>query len=287
MKKFVTLFLTAVISLSFIGCENKTTPNNSVIQAENAYQAPAKRTMNETDFSTYFEDIDGCAVFYDYENNSYTLYNSLECEKRYSPNSIFKIVSTIEGLENKSVTSVNSKMHYNGQTYPFESWNNDLTLAEAYKNSCVWYYRQLIDKIGKEKMQKALLMLDYGNCDISHWNGEAENANSDLNGFWLGSTLEISPMEAVNVTSKIFEGKSQYSAQNIEILKGIMQSDTEYIYGKTGTGKDNSAWYTGFYEKNNKKIYFAIHINGSDNKKIAGADAKAIAENIINTEELK
>lgn len=286
MKKFVALFITSALAFSFIGCEKAVNSSANIVQEEKTELTLIKRAITEVDYSHYFDGIDGCAVFYDYKNNSLKLFNSISCEKRYSPNSIFKIISTIEGLESGSVISVNSKMQYNGESYPFESWNKNLTLDEAYKSSCVWYYRQLVNKIGKEKMQKALLALDYGNCDISHWNGEKENVQDDLNGFWLGSSLEISPLEAVKATAKIFEGESQYSKENIELLKGIMQSETEYIYGKTGTGKDNSAWYTGFFEKENKKIYFAIHINGNEAKSIAGADAKAITEKIIKMEEL-
>ena len=51
--------------------------------------------------------------------------------------------------------------------------------------------------------------------------------------------------------------------------------------GKTGTGKDNTAWYTGFYEIKNKKIYFAIHLDDNTKNGIVGAEAKEIANNII------
>ena len=130
-------------------------------------------------------------------------------------------------------------------------------------------------------LKKGLEEIGYGNCDISEWNGSGLAPTEDTNGFWLGSSLEISTLEAVNVTSKIFEGKSKYSNKNIDILKNIMESDVKGIYGKTGTGIDNSAWYAGFYEKENNKIYFALHLQNEDGTKIAGADAKKIAVSII------
>lgn len=43
----------------------------------------------------------------------------------------------------------------------------------------------------------------------------------ELNGFWLGSSLKISPYEQVEVISKIFEGKSFYDNENVEILKKL------------------------------------------------------------------
>ena len=43
----------------------------------------------------------------------------------------------------------------------------DLTLEEAFQNSCIWYFREVIDLVGRDKMQEELKNLQYGNCDIS------------------------------------------------------------------------------------------------------------------------
>ncbi len=280
MKKMIGFLLSAVLAASCAGCQQI---EQSSAKTSNSVQKINENMIkeNNVDYSQEFGEIKGCCVFYDVSMNSYNFYNKADCETRYSPNSIFKIISTLEGLECGAVTSETSTMDYNGNTYPFESWNTNLNLKEAFQNSCVWYYRQLIDKIGKEKMKKGLEEIGYGNCDISEWNGSGLAPTEDTNGFWLGSSLEISTLEAVNVTSKIFEGKSKYSNKNIDILKNIMESDVKGIYGKTGTGIDNSAWYAGFYEKENNKIYFALHLQNEDGTKIAGADAKKIAVSII------
>ena len=37
--------------------------------------------------------------------------------------------------------------------------------------------------------------LNYGNCDISQWEGSGFNKNSLIDGFWLESSLLISPRE--------------------------------------------------------------------------------------------
>lgn len=280
MKRMIGFLLSAVLVASCAGCQKI---EQSSVKTSNSVQKINENTIkeNNVDYSQEFGEIKGCCVFYDVSMNSYNFYNKADCETRYSPNSIFKIISTLEGLECGAVTSETSTMDYNGNTYPFESWNTNLNLKEAFQNSCVWYYRQLIDKIGEEKMKKGLEEIGYGNCDISEWNGSGLAPTEDTNGFWLGSSLEISPLEAVNVTSKIFEGKSKYSNKNIDILKNIMESDVKGIYGKTGTGIDNSAWYAGFYEKENNKIYFALHLQNEGGTKIAGADAKKIAVSII------
>lgn len=233
------------------------------------------------DYSDCFDGVNGCAVFYDFKEEKYIFYDEAKCNTSYSPNSTFKIIATLEGLKYGVVTSENSKMHYNGQIYPFESWNSDLNLKQAFQNSCVWYYRQLIDGVGQQNIAEDLRKIGYGNCDVSEWNGTGEAPTEDTNGFWLGSSLEISPVETVNVLADVFEGKTDYNEEHIIILKDIMKSDVPNVYGKTGTGRDNSAWYAGFIEKDSGNIYFAVHLQNDDGKAVAGADAKKILLNIV------
>lgn len=272
MKKFI--FVAPLIFLCvFSGCkaQNTNLPLKTSIENE---------TINEVDFSDSFGDINGCFVMFD--GTDLYCYNRDECFNRYSPYSIFKIVSTLEGLRYGVVSSKDSVMPYNGTVYPFEAWNKDLTLEEAYKTSCVWYYRALTDKVGKERFTEDINRLGYGNCDISQWEGSGLNPITELNGFWLGSSLKVSPVEAVYVTYNIFEGNTFYNEDHINILKEIMKSDTDGIYGKTGTGLDNNAWYVGFFEKSDKRIYFAVHLDNNNSEyTVAGADAKRIAEDII------
>ncbi len=56
-------------------------------------------------------------------------------------------------------------------------------------------------------MQTELDRLSYGNCDISDWNGglNTNNNNPALTGFWIESSLLISPREQVEVLERIFD----------------------------------------------------------------------------------
>lgn len=242
-------------------------------------------TMEEVDFSEYFDEITGCAVFYNDATHEFQVYNKELCEIQTSPCSTFKIISTLMGLESK-VVDVNTTMGYNGSIYPIEAWNTDLTLPEAFSSSCVWYYKKVIDKLGPNEVQKYLDQLQYGNKDISEWNGSSVNSLPELRGFWLGSSLKISPMEQVAILANIFEGKTAFAKDNIDILKDIMlaeSNDMVKIYGKTGTGKDlatgknNNAWFVGMAETKDDVYYFAVRLDESDNQDLAGAKAKEIA----------
>ena len=157
-----------------------------------------------------------------------------------SPNSSFKVISALIGIHNQVITSEDSKMEYDGMNYPVDAWNADLRLEDAFRSSCIWYFRKVIDEVGQETIQEELNKLDYGNCDISEWSGSGVNSFPELNGFWIESSLMISPIEQVEVLHKIMEGETIYTKSEIEILKSIMlleASDSKKIYGKTGTDR--------------------------------------------------
>lgn len=88
-------------------------------------------------------------------------------------------------------------------------------------------------------MQNELNKLKYGNCDISDWEGKlnTNNNNRALTGFWIESSLKISPKEQVEVMERIFGTDSTYSERTQNILKQVMliseENNTEIsIYGK-------------------------------------------------------
>ena len=58
-------------------------------------------------------------------------------------------------------------MNYNGVEYPLDAWNENLSLEQAFKASCVWYFRQVIDAVSKNEVEKEFKDISYGNCDIS------------------------------------------------------------------------------------------------------------------------
>lgn len=238
------------------------------------------------DYNKEFNGISGCMVIYDTLNDIYYFYNKEQCQIPVSPLSTFKIVATIIGLENNVIENNTSTMNYNGTKYSIEQWNDNLTLAEAFQNSCVWYFRQVIDTVGKERVQENLNNLHYGDCDISEWGGSGVNPLPELNGFWLESSLNISPLEQIEVLYNLFEGKTSYSSDDLKILKDIMfvtdDENGSRIYGKTGTGYNGKAWFVGFSENNTKRKYFALYLDDSANSEvISGNRAREIAMSII------
>ena len=102
------------------------------------------------DWSEYFNGLNGTAVVYDISNRRYTVYNSDLALTRSSPCSTFKIISSLIALENGIFEPEDSTRDWSGEIFWNEDWNKDIDFTEAFRTSCVWYYRQVIDDIGKD-----------------------------------------------------------------------------------------------------------------------------------------
>ena len=246
----------------------------------------------DVDWSEYFNGLNGAAVVYDATNRQYTMYNADLAVDRSSPCSTFKIISSLIALENGITTPEDSTREWSGEVFWNEDWNKDIDFSEAFRTSCVWYYRQVIDDIGKDLMQKELNKLQYGNCDISDWEGRlnTNNNNRALTGFWIESSLMISPKEQVEVMERIFGDHSDYSEETRNELKQVMLVSEQdradiSIYGKTGMGKAEGvvvdAWFTGFAEGTEGRIYFCVHLGRTDGMNVSSAGAKEIAIQIV------
>ena len=246
----------------------------------------------DVDWSEYFNGLNGTAVVYDATSRQYTMHNGDLALTRRSPCSTFKIISSLIALENGIFEPEDSTRDWSGEIFWNEDWNKDIDFREAFRTSCVWYYRQVIDDIGKDVMQKELDKLQYGNCDISDWEGRlnTNNNNRALTGFWIESSLLISPKEQAEVMERIFGENSEYSEETQNELKQVMlvtdQERTDIsVYGKTGMGKTDGiivdAWFTGFAETAEGKLYFCVRLGRTDGMNVSSLRAKEIAIQIV------
>lgn len=249
-------------------------------------------TISEVDWSNYFEEINGAVVIYDPTENCYQICNQELAITRRSPCSTFKIISSLIALENGIIEPDNSTRIWSGEVFWNEDWNKDIDFSGAFRASCVWYFREVIDEIGKNMMQDELNKLQYGNCDISDWGGQlnTNNNNPALTGFWIESSLLISPKEQTEVIERIFGNNSNYSEETRNQLKQVMllsepNESNILIYGKTGMGKSYGivvdSWFTGFADTPEKRIYFCVYLGETENKNVSSAKAREIAIKIV------
>lgn len=252
----------------------------------------SETVITEVNWENYFDGINGSAVIYNPSENSYQIYNQEMALTQRSPCSTFKIISSLIALENKIIIPDESTRTWSGEIFWNGKWNRDINFIDAFQTSCVWYYRKIIDEIGKDIMQEELNKLDYGNCDISDWEGylNTNNNNRALTGFWIESSLKISPKEQVEVLDRIFGEHSVYSQETQNNLKQVMllseQQDRDMsVYGKTGLGKSQGvvvdAWFIGFADTTNGRRYFCVYLGETDGKEVSSTKAKEIAIEIL------
>lgn len=249
-----------------------------------------EKNIEEINLSEYFRGISGTAVFYNSAASQYKIYNIPLSNVRSSPCSTFKIMSANIALSENLISEESSVIEWNGKNYGNPVWNKNMDIKDAFQTSCVWYFRKLIDRIPQQTIKSYLQKNHYGNQDISDWSGEQnDNTNiSELKGFWIESSLQISPMEQVRFLEKIFSKENQTT----KTLKDIMLviDGSVKIYGKTGLGIKNdvvdTAWFVGFYEQNNLRIFFVVRLADKENsikdyRHLASFYAKQIALDII------
>ena len=297
----------ALLLLALCACTAASPDQTPNPPPETAEPVETEPVLVERDWSAFFQGMQGCAVIYDPQRQEIHVFQPSLAETRRSPCSTFKIVSAFAALEAGVLQPEDSTRAWSGEVFWNDEWNRDLDFSDAFHSSCVWYFRQLIDELGPERMQQAVDRLQYGNCDLSDWSGarNQNNNNPALTGFWIESSLAISPREQTEVMERIFGQTSVYSEETQEELKRVMlvqeDADTDdeeevahvSVYGKTGMGMAYGtvvdAWFTGFAERGEERVYFCVYLGQTDDKDVSSVAAKEIAirlaERYFNSEE--
>ena len=186
---------------------------------------------------------------------------------RLSPDSTYKIYDALLGLEEGVITPNDSLITWDGKRYPFEAWNSDQILQSAMSSSVNWYFQTIDQQLGASCVQNYFRKIRYGN----------ENTSSGLATYWMESSLKISPIEQVELLTKLYQNSFGFASENINAVKDAIRlsaSDAGTLYGKTGTGcidgQDVNGWFVGYVETTDNTCFFATNI---------GADAHASGSN--------
>lgn len=240
------------------------------------YQWDSKKNVTYPDLSSYFEKYQGCFVFYDLEQDIWSIYNKDKSLLRVSPNSTYKIYNALFGLEDHIISPDHSMLAWNGEIYPFESWNANQDLPSAIHNSVNWYFQEIDDQLGIPEISRYLHQIKYGN----------ENTNNDLSNYWMEASLAISPIEQVELLVKLQNNTLGFTLENVNAVKDALRlsaSDVGTLYGKTGTGrvngKDVNGWFIGYIEKSEHTYFFAANIESEHNA--TGVNAAEISFAIL------
>ncbi len=201
----------------------------------------------------------GCFVVYNNANGKTTFVNRERCNQRFSPASTFKIVNALISLETGVVATDNDTIKYNGIEKSVPEWNQGHDLRSAFKHSVVWYYQDIANRIGQERMKQWLDSLyDYGTMVRA----------GAIDKFWLDGSLKISALEQVRFLTKLYNSELPFSQRTTGIVKDMMiyNKDTDYVIsGKTGASTtDRIGWFVGWIEVKNNAHIFALNIIPKD-----------------------
>lgn len=236
----------------------------------------SSENISYIDLSTYFGEYEGSFVFYDLENDVWNIHDRNRATLRVAPNSTYKIYDALFGLEEGVITPDNSFLAWNGETYPFQAWNSNQTLQSAMHSSVNWYFQTVDEQLGTSSVCHYIQKVGYGN----------ENLNSDFASYWMESSLEISPVEQVELLTKLHSNSFGFASENINAVKDslcLFSSEEGTFYGKTGTGRvdgqDVNGWFVGYIETADNTYFFATNI-GADGG-AAGSNAAEITMSIL------
>lgn len=141
--------------------EHGTEGVQSADEAGSTVGGEEKPEIVEADWAEYFDGFQGAAVVYDVSALRFMVYNSELAQTRRSPCSTFKIISSLTALEHGIIDPADSVRQWSGEVFWNEKWNKDMDFGEAFRDSCVWYFREVIERIFGEASSYSGQARDY------------------------------------------------------------------------------------------------------------------------------
>ncbi len=228
------------------------------------------------DLSSYFDNFEGSFVLYNMQTDEYSIYNKDRSITRVSPDSTYKIYSSLIALETGVVQENSSERNWDGTNYPYDAWNHKQDLSSAMKGSVSWYFQNLDKSVGQRELQNYFDRMGYGNHNIS----------GGISDYWMESSLLISPVEQVQLLKDFYTNDTIFSSENVDAVKKIIklsEKNGAILSGKTGTGTVNgkgiNGWFIGYVEKDGHTYIFATNIQ--DKRSVSGSIAAKITLSIL------
>jgi beta-lactamase class D len=223
--------------------------------------APQRSEIRE-DLVKRFTDEGTVGTFVGYKIDDYLLIAS---DKERSgqamlPASTFKIPNSLIALETGVVEDPDKDVFkWDGVVRSIEGWNKDHTLRSAIAASAVPVYQEIARRIGVERMQKYVDLLEYGNRDIG----------GGIDQFWLTGNLRIDPMQQVDFVDRLRRGVLPVSKRSQDLVRDILsvtKVGDATIRFKTGllgaeVGRPSLGWLVGWVEKGSDRTVFALNLD--------------------------
>ncbi len=219
---------------------------------------------------------ESCFLLYDEQSGRTTREPSDACSTRLTPASTFKIPHALAALDARVVSGAQETFVYDGSPLPFDRWKHDHDLATAMRDSVVWVFQRIAERLGIERERAYLKAFEYGNQD----------ASGLLTTFWLGSSLQISPDEQLAFLRRFFEGGLPVREDDARTVREVLVQPSgrvvnaagehsfaapwpegTTVYSKTGRGEDQGravVWLVGCVERGDRAWVFVSCVIGSE-----------------------
>lgn len=228
------------------------------------------------DFSAHFGGLETCVVLREIGGPTVLRHNPERCRVRLTPCSTFKIPNALIGLETGVLSGPDHLMKWDGKPQWIESWERDHTLATAIRDSVLWYFQNVAEAVGMERMTKFIDAIDYGNRDLS----------GGIRRFWLESTLKISADEQAAFVEKLYTGRLPFAEKTVGQVKQMLvrESGRDWTFsGKTGSaatdGHYTLAWFVGHVKRGERQYVFAC--NAASDGKLNGPKLQVLVLDLL------
>jgi beta-lactamase class D len=171
------------------------------------------------------------------------------------PASTFKIPNTLIALA-EGVAYEQEVFRWDGRDTGVAAWNQDHTLATAFRASCVWCYQELARRVGQGAYERYLAQLQYGN----------QRPGPSLTTFWLDGDLRISALGQIDFLRRVYVQAPPIPPAAYAVLRRIMvveETPTCVLRGKTGWVRRTDGehgWFVGYVESQAGTWFFATNL---------------------------
>jgi len=232
--------------------------------------APQRSEIREG-LAKHFIDAGTAGTFVGYKVDDYLVIASDKDRSGEAklPASTFKIPNSVIALETGVVGDPDKDVFkWDGVVRSIDAWNRDHTMRSAIAVSAVPVYQEIARRIGAERMQKYLDLLEYGNRDIS----------GGIDRFWLArGGLRIDPVQQVDFLDRLRRGALPVSKRSQDLVRDILpvtKAGDSVIRAKSGLveaerGQPSLGWMVGWAEKGSANTVFALNMDCPEPRHIA------------------
>jgi beta-lactamase class D len=174
------------------------------------------------------------------------------------PASSFQIANALIALETDAVADPDMDVFkWDNVTRDTESWNRDHTLRSAIAEAVVPVHQEIARRIGAERMQNYVDLIDYGN----------RNIGGGIDQFWLTGELRIDPFQQIDFIDRLRRRALPVSKRGQDLVrdllptfkigKAVIRSSTGWLAAHNG--QPPLGWMIGWVEKGATHTVFALN----------------------------